>query len=109
MAENPEHESGEAVHRPSGGEEQAAGDGQSDGAASDPRDIGDQSAGHSTEARDAQVDLTPEEREEQITSAAPQGGETENVPEWAGEEDQGGSESQPQDGGPGTPEAEEAQ
>jgi hypothetical protein len=30
----------------------------------DPRNIGDQSDEHSAEARDAQVDLSPEEREE---------------------------------------------
>src|SRR4051794_13652910 len=73
----------------------------------DPRNIGDQSDEHSAEARDAQVDLSPEEREEKITSAAPHGGEIEDTPEWPGEEDEGPSEAESQ--GQGKEETEEAE
>jgi phospholipid/cholesterol/gamma-HCH transport system ATP-binding protein len=52
----------------------------------DPRHIGDQSEEHSAAARGAEVELSPEEREEQITSAAPDGGEIEETPEWPAEE-----------------------
>jgi phospholipid/cholesterol/gamma-HCH transport system ATP-binding protein len=83
----------------SGSESQSGGEGEAQGANDDPRHIGDQSDEHDAQARDAQVDLTPEEREEQITSAAPHGGEIEDTPEWPAEEDQGESESQAQDGG----------
>jgi phospholipid/cholesterol/gamma-HCH transport system ATP-binding protein len=53
---------------------------------SDPRHIGDQSEEHSAAARGAEVELSPEEREEQITSAAPDGGEIQETPEWPAEE-----------------------
>ncbi len=52
----------------------------------DPRNIGDQSEEHSAAARGAEVELSPEEREEQIKSAAPDGGEIEETPEWPAEE-----------------------
>jgi phospholipid/cholesterol/gamma-HCH transport system ATP-binding protein len=42
-------------------------------AGDDPRNISDQSEEHNVEARGAQVDLSPEERQEQVTSAAPAG------------------------------------
>jgi phospholipid/cholesterol/gamma-HCH transport system ATP-binding protein len=55
-------------------------------AESDPRNIGDQSEEHSASARGAEVELSSEEREEQITSAAPDGGEIQETPEWPAEE-----------------------
>jgi phospholipid/cholesterol/gamma-HCH transport system ATP-binding protein len=55
----------------------------------DPRNIGDQSEEHSAQARGAEVELSPEEREEQIKSAAPDGGEIEETPEWPGAEQEG--------------------
>ncbi len=55
-------------------------------AENDPRNIGDQSEEHSAAARGAEVELSPEEREEQITSAAPDGGEIQETPEWPAEE-----------------------
>ncbi len=54
----------------------------------DPRNIGDQDDDHSAEARGAQVELSPEEREEQVTSAAPHDGDIEETPEWPGDEGQ---------------------
>ena len=48
----------------------------------DPREIGDQSEDKSAAARGAEVELSPEEREEQVTSAAPHGGEIEEAPRW---------------------------
>jgi phospholipid/cholesterol/gamma-HCH transport system ATP-binding protein len=52
----------------------------------DPRNIGDQSEEHSAQARGAEVELTPEEREEQVKSAAPDDGEIKETPEWPGDE-----------------------
>ncbi len=46
-----------------------------DNASDDPRHISDQSAEHNAEARGAQVELSPEERQEQVSSAAPDGGD----------------------------------
>jgi phospholipid/cholesterol/gamma-HCH transport system ATP-binding protein len=54
---------------------------------SDPRNIGDQDEDHSAAARGAEVDLSPEEREEGIKSAAPHGGEIQDVPDDAVAED----------------------
>ncbi len=68
---------------------------QSGGASSDdPRNIGDQSEEHHAAARGAEVELSPEEREEQITSAAPHGGEIEETPSWeeALKEQRGGAQ-----------------
>jgi phospholipid/cholesterol/gamma-HCH transport system ATP-binding protein len=48
----------------------------------DPRDIGDQKEENSAAARGATVDLSPEEREQQVTSAAPHGGDIEDTPRW---------------------------
>jgi phospholipid/cholesterol/gamma-HCH transport system ATP-binding protein len=48
----------------------------------DPRNIGDQSEEHSAAARGAEVELSPEEREDQVKSAAPDGGGIEETPEW---------------------------
>ncbi|MFZ1993350.1 MAG: ATP-binding cassette domain-containing protein [Solirubrobacteraceae bacterium] len=42
-----------------------------DNASDDPRTVSDQSEEHDAEARGAQVELSPEEREEQVKSAAP--------------------------------------
>ncbi len=52
-----------------------------DNASEDPRHITDQSEEHNAEARGAQVELTPEERREQVSSAAPDGGEIQEVPD----------------------------
>ena len=52
-----------------------------DNASDDPRHISDQSEEHNAEARGAQVELSPEEREEQVKSAAPDGGEIQELPE----------------------------
>ena len=45
-----------------------------DNASGDPRNISDQSEEHNAQARGAQVELSPEERRENVTSAAPDGG-----------------------------------
>jgi phospholipid/cholesterol/gamma-HCH transport system ATP-binding protein len=76
---------------PDSGSQEQSGGGREDSddssrAENDPRNIGDQSEEHNAEARDAQVQLSPEEREEQITSAAPHDGDIEDTPEWPGEE-----------------------
>ncbi len=47
----------------------------------DPRNISDQSEEHSAEARGAQVELSPEERQEQVKSAAPDGGDIQELPD----------------------------
>ncbi len=52
-----------------------------DNASEDPRHISDQSEEHSAEARGAQVELSPAEREDQVKSAAPDGGEIQQLPE----------------------------
>jgi phospholipid/cholesterol/gamma-HCH transport system ATP-binding protein len=52
-----------------------------DNESDDPRNISDQNEEHSAEARGAQVELSPEEREEQVTSAAPDGGEIQDLPD----------------------------
>jgi phospholipid/cholesterol/gamma-HCH transport system ATP-binding protein len=52
----------------------------------DPRHISDQDEAHSAEARGAEVELSPEERREQVTSAAPEGGEIKDVPAEPGRE-----------------------
>src|SRR6478609_10292862 len=54
----------------------------------DPRNISDQSEEHNAEARGAQVELTPQERQEQVTSAAPDGGEIQDVPARPAAEDE---------------------
>jgi phospholipid/cholesterol/gamma-HCH transport system ATP-binding protein len=59
----------------------------------DPRNISDQKEEHSAEARGAEVELSPEEREEQVKSAAPDGGEIQELP------DQPAAESEHEDGG----------
>jgi phospholipid/cholesterol/gamma-HCH transport system ATP-binding protein len=66
----------------------------------DPRNIGDQNEETSASARGAEVDLSPEEREEQIKSAAPDGGEIEDTPTWEEAlKDERRSEAESQDGG----------
>jgi phospholipid/cholesterol/gamma-HCH transport system ATP-binding protein len=52
------------------------------GAGDDPREIGDQSEENNAAARGAEIELSPEEREEQIKSAAPHGGDIEEAPRW---------------------------
>jgi phospholipid/cholesterol/gamma-HCH transport system ATP-binding protein len=66
-------------------------------ASSDPRNIGHQDEAHNAEARGAEVELSPEEREEQVKSAAPHDGEIEDTPSWdeaIKEESEGESSSQ---------------
>ena len=52
-----------------------------DNPSDDPRHISDQSADHNAEARGAQVELSPDERREQVSSAAPGGGDIQEVPD----------------------------
>jgi phospholipid/cholesterol/gamma-HCH transport system ATP-binding protein len=47
----------------------------------DPRNISDQSQEHNAQARGAEVELSPEERRDQVKSAAPDGGEIKDVPD----------------------------
>src|SRR5579875_4097676 len=47
----------------------------------DPRHISDQSPDHNAEARGAQVELSDEEKEEGIKSAAPDGGDIQELPD----------------------------
>jgi phospholipid/cholesterol/gamma-HCH transport system ATP-binding protein len=65
---------------------QGDGDGAQPDAAADPRDIAGQNQEHNAEARGAEIDLSPEEREEQIKSAAPDGAEIQDTPEWPAQE-----------------------
>jgi phospholipid/cholesterol/gamma-HCH transport system ATP-binding protein len=55
-------------------------------AENDPRNISDQNEEHSAQARGAEIELSPEEREDQIKSAAPDGGEIQDTPEWPARE-----------------------
>jgi phospholipid/cholesterol/gamma-HCH transport system ATP-binding protein len=57
-----------------------------DNASDDPRHISDQSVKHNASARDAQVELSPEERRENVSSAAPDGGDIQDVPDERGAE-----------------------
>jgi len=52
-----------------------------DNASDDPRQISDQSEDHNAQARGAQVELSPEERRENVTSAAPDGGDIQELPD----------------------------
>src|SRR5581483_1079291 len=87
MADNEENteERGRTQEQSGGGREDSDDASRAD---DDPRNIGDQSEEHNAESRGAQVELSPEEREEQITSAAPHDGDIEDTPEWPGEESQ---------------------
>jgi len=73
-----------------GGDEQTegssgAGDQNEELGQDDPRNISHQDEEHSAAARGAEVELSPEERNE-VKSAAPHGGEIEDTPEWPAEE-----------------------
>jgi phospholipid/cholesterol/gamma-HCH transport system ATP-binding protein len=57
-----------------------------DNASEDPRHITDQREEHNAEARGARVELTPQERQEQVSSAAPGGGEIQQAPARPGAE-----------------------
>jgi phospholipid/cholesterol/gamma-HCH transport system ATP-binding protein len=57
-----------------------------DHSSEDPRRITEQSEEHNAQARGAEVELTPEERQEQVSSAAPHGGEIQDVPGRPGAE-----------------------
>ncbi|MGO9884693.1 MAG: ABC transporter ATP-binding protein [Solirubrobacteraceae bacterium] len=48
----------------------------------DPRNIGDQSEENNAATRGAEVELSPEEREDRVKSAAPHGGDIEDAPRW---------------------------
>jgi phospholipid/cholesterol/gamma-HCH transport system ATP-binding protein len=50
----------------------------------DPRNISDQSDEHNADARGARVELSPEEREQNLTSAAPGGGDIQEAPDGPG-------------------------
>ncbi|MDQ2897757.1 MAG: hypothetical protein M3Y09_19320, partial [Actinomycetota bacterium] len=64
------------------------------GGEDDPRNIGDQNDENSASARGAEVELSPQEREEQIKSAAPDGGEIKDTPSMEeAQRDPGQSES----------------
>ncbi len=68
--------------------------GPSGGEQDDPRNIGEQDSEHDASARGAEVELSPEEREEQVTSAAPHGGEIEDTPRWEPDNDGDGDGQQ---------------
>ncbi len=55
-------------------------------AGDDPRNVSDQSQEHSAQARGAEVELSPQERHEQIKSAAPDGGDIQELPDQPGRE-----------------------
>jgi phospholipid/cholesterol/gamma-HCH transport system ATP-binding protein len=54
-------------------------------ASDDPRHVSDQSEEHNAESRGAQVELSPEERQDQVKSAAPDGGEIQDLPDQPAE------------------------
>jgi phospholipid/cholesterol/gamma-HCH transport system ATP-binding protein len=54
----------------------------------DPRNISHQNEDHNAEARGAEVELSPEEREEQVKSAAPDGGDIQELPDEPAREDE---------------------
>ena len=60
----------------------------SERAQDDPRNISGQNEEHSAAARGAEVELTPEEREDQVKSAAPDGGEIQELPDQPAKEDE---------------------
>jgi phospholipid/cholesterol/gamma-HCH transport system ATP-binding protein len=73
----------------SGGDAQGGsgdGGGGQDGPSDDPRNPSHQSEEHNAAARGAEVKLSEEEREEGIKSAAPDGGDIQETPEWPAEE-----------------------
>jgi phospholipid/cholesterol/gamma-HCH transport system ATP-binding protein len=83
-----------------------------DNASGDPRNISDQSEEHNAEARGAQVELSPEERRENVTSAAPDGGDIQEVPDQPGaegERDEARREVWGQDGSAGDRDGSERQ
>jgi phospholipid/cholesterol/gamma-HCH transport system ATP-binding protein len=68
----------------------------------DPRNINDQNEEHSAAARGAEVELSPQEREDQIKSAAPEGGEIQDTPDWpAKESEQDAARAQGESAGDG--------
>jgi phospholipid/cholesterol/gamma-HCH transport system ATP-binding protein len=82
MAEDEQERNGQAQGESSGGPVTS----DAERADDDPRNISDQSEEHSAQARGAEVELSPEERREQVTSAAPEGGEIQDVPDAPGAE-----------------------
>jgi phospholipid/cholesterol/gamma-HCH transport system ATP-binding protein len=88
----------QSEHKPEGGE----------GTDDDPRNISDQSEEHNAEARGAEVELSPEEREEQIKSAAPNDGDIQETPTWEeAQQEESQSESEAQDNAGGSGDGEE--
>jgi phospholipid/cholesterol/gamma-HCH transport system ATP-binding protein len=88
-------------HKPEAGSTDGGG-ANGGGANDDPRNIGDQSEEHSAQARGAEVELSPEEREEQIKSAAPHDGEIQDTPTWEeAKNSEGESEAATQEQGDG--------
>jgi phospholipid/cholesterol/gamma-HCH transport system ATP-binding protein len=68
---------------PGGGRD---GSGDAARADSDPRNVGGQNEEHNAAARGAEIDLSPDEREQGVKSAAPDGGEIQDTPAWPAEE-----------------------
>jgi phospholipid/cholesterol/gamma-HCH transport system ATP-binding protein len=76
-------------------------DGGQAGGTGDPRDPSHQNEEHNAAARGAEVELSDEEREEGIKSAAPDDGEIQDTPEWPAEEserDEARAEQEDQEG-----------
>jgi phospholipid/cholesterol/gamma-HCH transport system ATP-binding protein len=67
-------------------------------ASDDPRHISDQSEEHNAEARGAQVELSPEERQEQVKSAAPDDGDIQELPDQPAAETARGERAGADDG-----------
>src|ERR1017187_1299890 len=89
---------GDGESAPQGAQTESSKD--SERAEGDPRNIGDQNEETSAAARGAEVELSPEERDEQMKSAAPDGGDIEDTPTWEeARHDEGSSESEAQQQG----------
>ncbi len=58
----------------------------SERAGDDPRNVSDQREEHNAQARGAEVELSPQERQEQVSSAAPDGGDIQKLPDQPGRE-----------------------
>ncbi|HET8980066.1 MAG TPA: ATP-binding cassette domain-containing protein [Solirubrobacteraceae bacterium] len=93
---------------PRNGETQGPGSGggpttaDSERAGDDPRNVSQQDEAHNAEARGAEVELSPEERREQVKSAAPDGGEIQDLPDEPGiEGERDAQRARAQDGGDG--------
>jgi len=85
MSESEQGKDGEATAENEPGASSGGGNENFD--ENDPRNPSDQNQEHSAKARGAEVELSPEEKEEGIKSAAPDGGEIQEVPDDAAAED----------------------